>query len=145
MRITQQSRSDWPSIWLYNPRMTSLRHGFEEPGDVLQDIRLVVDTIPTLAWSALVQTARQSFTISAGLTIRVYLQSKLCGWWDSQPRSSQTGKGLIGFKKLFAGVADDIGHLDGAPSRLVGSRETLETFFEFATSWPKESRPPNWI
>src|SRR5438105_993670 len=26
-------------------------HGFEEPGDV-QDIRLVVDTIPTLAWSA---------------------------------------------------------------------------------------------
>ena len=31
--------------------MESLRHGFEEPGDV-QDIRLVVDTIPTLAWSA---------------------------------------------------------------------------------------------
>src|SRR6267142_4292367 len=28
-----------------------MRHGFEEPGD-LQDIRLVVDTIPTLAWSA---------------------------------------------------------------------------------------------
>jgi PAS domain S-box-containing protein len=28
-----------------------LRHGFEEPGDV-QDTRLVVDTIPTLAWSA---------------------------------------------------------------------------------------------
>jgi PAS domain-containing protein len=36
---------------LYNPRMTSLRHGFEEPGDV-QDTRPVVDTIPTLAWSA---------------------------------------------------------------------------------------------
>jgi PAS domain S-box-containing protein len=31
--------------------MSTLRHGFEEPGDV-QDIRLVVDTIPTLAWSA---------------------------------------------------------------------------------------------
>ncbi|HWO30609.1 MAG TPA: PAS domain-containing protein, partial [Candidatus Acidoferrum sp.] len=31
--------------------MASLRHGFEEPGDV-EDIRLVVDTIPTLAWSA---------------------------------------------------------------------------------------------
>jgi PAS domain S-box-containing protein len=31
--------------------MAFLRHGFEEPGDV-QDIRLVVDTIPTLAWSA---------------------------------------------------------------------------------------------
>src|ERR1700694_2567561 len=39
------------AIWLYNPRMASLRHRFEEPGDV-QDIRLVVDTIPTLAWSA---------------------------------------------------------------------------------------------
>src|SRR3984893_13494477 len=32
-------------------RMASLPHGVEEPGDV-QDIRLVVDTIPTLAWSA---------------------------------------------------------------------------------------------
>jgi len=31
--------------------MASLRHGFEELGDE-QDIRLVVDTIPTLAWSA---------------------------------------------------------------------------------------------
>src|SRR5882762_2520574 len=31
--------------------MASLRHGLEEPGDE-QDIRLVVDTIPTLAWSA---------------------------------------------------------------------------------------------
>jgi len=28
-----------------------MRHGFEEPREV-QDIRLVVDTIPTLAWSA---------------------------------------------------------------------------------------------
>ena len=31
--------------------MASLPHSFEEPGDV-QDIRRVVDTIPTLAWSA---------------------------------------------------------------------------------------------
>jgi len=39
-------------LWVYNPRNGILmRHGFEEPGDV-QDIRLVVDTIPTLAWSA---------------------------------------------------------------------------------------------
>jgi PAS domain S-box-containing protein len=39
-------------IWVYNPRNGILmQHGFEEPGDV-QDIRLVVDTIPTLAWSA---------------------------------------------------------------------------------------------
>jgi len=39
-------------LWVYNPRNGILmQHGFEEPGDV-QDIRLVVDTIPTLAWSA---------------------------------------------------------------------------------------------
>jgi PAS domain S-box-containing protein len=31
--------------------MASLPHGFEESGDV-QDICLVVDTVPTLAWSA---------------------------------------------------------------------------------------------
>jgi PAS domain S-box-containing protein len=31
--------------------MESLPHGLEESGDV-HDIRLVVDTIPTLAWSA---------------------------------------------------------------------------------------------
>src|SRR6202163_4120760 len=31
--------------------MASLRHEFEESGDV-EDIRLVVDTIPTLAWAA---------------------------------------------------------------------------------------------
>jgi hypothetical protein len=31
--------------------MAPLPNGFEEPGDI-QDIRLVVDTIPTLAWSA---------------------------------------------------------------------------------------------
>jgi PAS domain S-box-containing protein len=34
-----------------DPHMAFLPHGVEEPGDV-QDIRLVVDTIPTLAWSA---------------------------------------------------------------------------------------------
>jgi PAS domain S-box-containing protein len=47
---TTQFWSDWSTIWLYNPRMASLPHG-EEPGEE-QDIRLVVDTIPTLAWSA---------------------------------------------------------------------------------------------
>src|SRR5467141_548762 len=47
-----QFRSDWSAIWVYNPRNDILmQHGFEESGDV-QDIRLVVDTIPTLAWSA---------------------------------------------------------------------------------------------
>src|SRR5258708_40210481 len=34
-----------------DPRMASLGHGFEEPGDA-QDIRLVVDTIPTVAWTS---------------------------------------------------------------------------------------------
>src|SRR6201993_3811319 len=49
---TTQFRSDWSAIWVYNPRNGILmQHGFEESGDV-QDIRLVVDTIPTLAWSA---------------------------------------------------------------------------------------------
>src|SRR5467141_3419363 len=49
---TVQFRSDWSAIWVYNPRNGILmQHSFEEPGDV-QDIRLVVDTIPTLAWSA---------------------------------------------------------------------------------------------
>src|SRR5271156_5932048 len=48
-QLSPNSRS--PIGSLYNPRMASLPHGVEEPGDV-QDIRLVVDTIPTLAWSA---------------------------------------------------------------------------------------------
>src|ERR1700752_2990491 len=38
-------------MWSNNQPMKSLRHGVDEPGDV-HDIRLVVDTIPTLAWSA---------------------------------------------------------------------------------------------
>jgi hypothetical protein len=44
--------------------MASLRHGFEEPGDV-QEIRLVVDTIPTLAWSARVLARRHARWIEA--------------------------------------------------------------------------------
>jgi hypothetical protein len=55
--------------------MPTLKNGFEEPGDV-QDIRLVVDTIPTLAWSA-GPDGSADFFISAGWTIRVYLQSKV--------------------------------------------------------------------
>jgi PAS domain S-box-containing protein len=47
-------------MWLYNPRMASLRDGFQEPGDV-PDIRLVVDTIPTLAWSALPDGSAEFF------------------------------------------------------------------------------------
>jgi PAS domain S-box-containing protein len=40
--------------------MTSLRHGFEDPVDV-QDTRLVVDTIPTLAWSARLDGSAEFF------------------------------------------------------------------------------------
>ena len=41
------------AIWLYNPRTASLWSLplFRKSGDV-EDIRLVVDTIPTLAWAA---------------------------------------------------------------------------------------------
>ena len=55
--------------------MASLPLGFEEPGDA-QGIRLVVDTIPTLAWSAGPDGSAE-FSISAGWTIRGYLRSKL--------------------------------------------------------------------
>src|SRR6267142_515350 len=49
---TTQFQRDWSAIWIYNPRNGILmQHGFEESGDV-QNIRLVIDTIPTLAWSA---------------------------------------------------------------------------------------------
>src|ERR1700754_194456 len=49
-----------------------------------------LSSTPSLRWHGpLVQTARQSFTISAGWTIRVYLQSKL--WvWDGRLRFIQT-------------------------------------------------------
>ena len=40
--------------------MASVRHGFLEPGD-LQAIRLVVDTIPTLAWSARPDSSAEFF------------------------------------------------------------------------------------
>jgi hypothetical protein len=49
--------------------MPSLPHGFDEPGDV-QDIRLVVDTIPTLAWSARPDGSAEFFN-QRWLTIRV--------------------------------------------------------------------------
>ena len=48
---------------------------FEEPEDV-QDIRLVVDTIPTLAWSAGPDGSADFFN-HAGWTMRVYLQREL--------------------------------------------------------------------
>jgi len=52
-----------------------MQHGFEESGDV-QDIRLVVDTIPTLAWSAGPDGSADFFN-QRWLDYTVYLQSKL--------------------------------------------------------------------
>src|SRR3989442_1483406 len=48
------SHDGWTPSQRWESMMNSLptsTHGFEEPGDE-QDIRVVVDTIPTLAWSA---------------------------------------------------------------------------------------------
>ena len=55
--------------------MASLRHGFEEPADV-QYIHFVVDTIPTLAWSAGPDGSAEFFN-QRWLDYTGYLQSKL--------------------------------------------------------------------
>jgi PAS domain S-box-containing protein len=75
--------------------MASWRHGFEEPGDV-QDIRLVVDAIPTLAWSA-GPDGSADFVNQRCLDYTGYLQSKLrgSGWEgaihpDDLPRILET-------------------------------------------------------
>src|SRR5467141_3787690 len=75
-----QVRSDWSAIWVYNPRNGILmQHGFEESGDV-QDIRLVVDTIPTLAWSARPDGSAEFFNQRwldyTGLTVKQALDSE---------------------------------------------------------------------
>ena len=81
-----------PPLWLYNRRtasfMASLPHGFGEPGDV-QDIRLVVDTIPVLAWSAGPDGFNQRRLDYTGLSTKQALDS---GWEvaihpDNLPRS----------------------------------------------------------
>src|SRR5690242_13713081 len=57
--------------------------GFEEPGDV-QDIRLVVDTIPTLAWSARLDGSADFFNQRwldyTGLSVE---QARDWGWTDA--------------------------------------------------------------
>jgi PAS domain-containing protein len=72
-----------------------MRHGFEEPGDV-QDIRLVVDTIPTLAWSARPDGSAEFFNQRwldyTGLSAEQALD---CGWKvaihpDDLPRILET-------------------------------------------------------
>src|SRR6266853_1882705 len=101
-----QFRSDWSAIWLYNPRMEPLRHGFEEPGDE-QDIRLVVDTIPTLAWSATpdgsADFVNQRWLDYTGLSAKQALGS---GWQvaihpDDLPRILETLQEALNSVKAF--------------------------------------------
>jgi len=86
--------------------MASLRHGFEEPGDV-RDIRLVVDTIPTLAWSAgpdgSADFFNQRWLDYTGLTAKQALDS---GWQvaihpDDLPRILETYREALNSVKPF--------------------------------------------
>jgi PAS domain-containing protein len=110
--------------------MASLRHGFEEAGDVL-DIRLVVDTIPTLACS-LVQTAPQSSSISAGWAIRVYLQSKL---WardgvaihpDDLPRILETFREALNSVRPFGVEGRPLRDRSGKVAKWYGTNTDIE-------------------
>src|SRR6266849_1574829 len=103
---TTQFRSDLSAIWLYNPRMASSRHGFKEPGDE-QDIRLVVDTIPTLAWSAgpdgSADFVNQRWLDYTGLSAKQALGS---GWQvaihpDDLPRILETLQEALNSVKAF--------------------------------------------
>src|ERR1700719_3850694 len=95
-----------PISSLYNPRMASLRHGVEEPGDV-KDIRLVVDTIPTLAWSAgpngSAEFCNQRWLDYTGLSANQALDS---GWEvaihpDDLPRILETFREALNSVKPF--------------------------------------------
>src|ERR1700722_9540384 len=95
-----------PPEWLYNPRMASLLHGLEEPGDE-QDIRLVVDTIPTLAWSAgpdgSADFFNQRWLDYTGLSAKQALDS---GWQvaihpDDLPRILETFRQALNSVKPF--------------------------------------------
>ena len=86
--------------------MASLRQGFEEPGDV-QDIRLVVDTIPTLAWSARPDGSAEFFNQRwldyTGLSAKQALDS---GWEvaihpDDLPRILETFREALNSVKPF--------------------------------------------
>jgi PAS domain-containing protein len=83
-----------------------MRHGFEEPGDV-QDIRLVVDTIPTLAWSARPDGSAEFFNQRwldyTGLSAKQALGS---GWEvaihpDDLPRILETFREALNSVKPF--------------------------------------------
>jgi PAS domain S-box-containing protein len=84
--------------------MESFRHGFEEPRD---DIRLVVDTIPTLAWSAgpcgSAEFHNQRWLDYTGLSAQQALNS---GWQDAihpddLPRIVGTFREALKFAKPY--------------------------------------------
>jgi len=86
--------------------MASLRHGFEEAED-LQDIRFVVDTIPTLAWSARpdgsAEFHNQRWLDYTGLSAKQALGS---GWQaaihpDDRPRILETFRGALQAAKPY--------------------------------------------
>jgi PAS domain S-box-containing protein len=86
--------------------MASLGHGFEEQADV-QDIRLVVDTIPTLAWSARpdgsAEFLNQRWLDYTGLSPKQVLGS---GWEvaihpDDLPRILETFREALNSAKPF--------------------------------------------
>ena len=86
--------------------MASLRHSFEEFGDV-QDIRLVVDTIPTLAWSARPDGSAEFFNQRwldyTGLSVEQALDS---GWQaaihpDDLPRILETFREALNAVKPY--------------------------------------------
>jgi PAS domain S-box-containing protein len=86
--------------------MAPLRHGFEDAGDV-RDIRLVVDTIPTLAWSAgpdgRADFFNQRWLDYTGLSAKQALDS---GWQvaihpDDLPRILETYREALNSVKPF--------------------------------------------
>src|SRR5271155_5753192 len=86
--------------------MASLRYGFDEPGDP-QDIRLVVDTIPTLAWSARPDGSAEFFNQRwldyTGLSAKQALDS---GWLvaihpDDRPRILETFREALNSGKPY--------------------------------------------
>jgi PAS domain S-box-containing protein len=86
--------------------MASLRYGFEEPGGA-QDIRLVVDTFPTLAWSTRpngsAEFHNQRWLDYKGLSAKQALDS---GWEvaihpDDLPRILETFREALKFAEPY--------------------------------------------
>src|ERR1700757_915392 len=72
-----------------------MRNGFEEPGDV-QDIRLVVDSIPTLAWSAGPDGSADFFN-QRWLDYTGLSAEQACDWGWTSALHSDDLKGLVDY------------------------------------------------